>query len=715
MAAMGNANGHATTPDHDLATARQALAAGDLPHALHHVGCALAGEPMHPDGLQLMQQVVGQIVSTRPDPLAVVPCEGDVSFVDAANRSWVLAWMGRWEEALDLITDVAEIRPDIPYLLWCEWWFAQQGVAQSLTWDQMAGGILVDLVKIAAKCPVPTPADDPRLPNLHAAARLLATIRHLHAGQPFVWFGSSMLQRRLGTTDESLGWAQHAYQLEPAWKNAIGVANALRDLKRVDEAARWYARAADHDKDDVSAFLDTGDMFLDAQRYDDALRAYERVLAKQPDHPWATASIYYTRFKQTGDPTQRLCLLRLTEGSERNDRAVHLAHELDPPHPYLTYLPRPGDASCNALNHVFEQMYDNPASHHGSTLKLTLSHLESPSIVAAFRLQMEMWGPQVGLDYQVEKVQQPDPRQPKAQVPFVLWQWEGTQPRPAVPPPDERVRRAVQQLALEPFHMELWLPAAEKLGRELGPGAIPALAATMVYPPRPDGGAWRVLNWTQRVQVACALVIAHTEPGWAHSQRQSALYSLLYGPMDWTVTAAIVALGALARRDPAIRAEIEQAFGWMQSQVPAEGFCPWEYPLVCTWLTFPVDDTTRQRLEQWRDRVENERGKSKVKVCQLEAPKFDLAEETAKAQAAQQQLAAGGGGDPDPVVFPGQPVARLSDYVGLMKQMQTGNMMGALGTYGLDMMGYASVAQAWGAKLGADPVLNAKFAAMMQR
>jgi hypothetical protein len=66
-------------------------------------------------------------------------------------------------------------------------------------------------------------------------------------------------------------------------------------------------------------------------------------------------------------------------------------------------------------------------------------------------------------------------------------------------------------------------------------------------------------------------------------------------------------------------------------------------------------------------------------------------------------------------VFPGQRVARLSDYVRLMKAMQTGNMMGALGQFGLDMMGYATVATAWGQKLAQDPTLNAKFAAQMAR
>ena len=131
----------------------------------------------------------------------------------------------------------------------------------------------------------------------------------------------------------------------------------------------------------------------------------------------------------------------------------------------------------------------------------------------------------------------------------------------------------------------------------------------------------------------------------------------------------------------------------------------------------PVDLRTEfmQRLARKERIFDNKVGVSTVHMCQIEAKPFNQAEEMQKAQAAQQQIAAGGGGDPDPVVFPGQRVARLSDYVGLMKGMQSGNMMGALGQYGLDMMGYAGVATQWGQKLAQDATLNAKFAAMMAR
>ncbi len=94
---------------------------------------------------------------------------------------------------------------------------------------------------------------------------------------------------------------------------------------------------------------------------------------------------------------------------------------------------------------------------------------------------------------------------------------------------------------------------------------------------------------------------------------------------------------------------------------------------------------------------------------------MDMHQRMAQAQEAQRAVAQGSPADqdPDPVVFPGQRVARLSDYVGIMKGMQRGDMMGALGRYGLDMMSYGQVATAWGAKMAADPTLTEKFSKMM--
>jgi hypothetical protein len=94
---------------------------------------------------------------------------------------------------------------------------------------------------------------------------------------------------------------------------------------------------------------------------------------------------------------------------------------------------------------------------------------------------------------------------------------------------------------------------------------------------------------------------------------------------------------------------------------------------------------------------------------------FDFGQQMKLAQVAAQQIAGGGGGDADPIVFPGTSVAKLSDYVSLMKSMQSGDMMGALSRAGLDMAGYMKVATQWGQKLATDATLNARFTQMMQR
>ncbi|MBI5531731.1 MAG: tetratricopeptide repeat protein [Deltaproteobacteria bacterium] len=71
-------------------------------------------------------------------------------------------------------------------------------------------------------------------------------------------------------------------------------------------------------------------------------------------------------------------------------------------------------------------------------------------------------------------------------------------------------------------------------------------------------------------------------------------------------------------------------------------------------------------------------------------------------------------GEPDPVVFPGQRIARLSDYVRVVKGMQTGNVAGALQAAGLDMNAWGQVAAAWGQRLSQDQGLAQQFQMMMR-
>ncbi|MCA9706312.1 MAG: hypothetical protein KDK70_10730 [Myxococcales bacterium] len=483
---------------------------------------------------------------------------------------------------------------------------------------------------------------------------------------------------------------------------------------------------------------------------------------------------------------------------------------------YIDYHPGPGDATAHFAEETMGRAAADPQGANGDTVTMTVSHLESPSVQTAWRLRMAELGITLTLSTFFEAVQTPDPRVPKGAVDFVLWTYEGTTARPAFGPPDPRAAEAVAGIAQQRYHLPTWATAAAALG--MGDGWAQHLLATMLHPP-PAPDHVHPLDWVPRVQVAAALVLAAAPGG------HRVLQSLALGPADWCVEAAIVALGELARRQPAAQASVEQLFGYLRAQIPKEGFSSYAYPLACTWLTLvPAGDPRAAELEAWRQRILRgeeggttskgsigmigglnmetyaefcvkrdlltmqqgyqgraalamqafgrggdggslqalaaeygvpminagtayiegwneainrdprlglafEQTKSRIKLQLqgidpdseearlshnlMQGKGLDQEQELRKAQAAQEQLAAGLAGEADPTVFPGQKVARLSDYVQLMKRMQTGDFNGALAAYGLDMGSYSLVMQAWGTKLGVDPTLNAKFGQMM--
>lgn len=446
----------------------------------------------------------------------------------------------------------------------------------------------------------------------------------------------------------------------------------------------------------------------------------------------------------------------------------------------------------------------SPGAAHNDRVTTTVSHVESPSVQIAWGLRMAEIG--VNLPYTpfFEAIQNPDPRVPKGQVDFVAWQYEGTTARPAVGQPDPRAQQAIAAIAGQRYHLPSWVQAAGATATQFGSAWAQHLVAVMLHPPAAPEHV-HPLDWVPRVQQAAALVIACGEAGYR------TLQTLALGPVDWTVDAAVIALGEMALQNPVLRGEVEQLFGHLRANVSQEGYTSYAYPLACTWLRLvPPTDPRHGELQQWRQRIlRGEEGgttaggciglldginmedyaefevkqelvqmgsrdhgtvsslaaaygvslkssrmaysdawreainedprlglafaqtKARIKLALqgidpdspearlshnlMQGKGLDQQEEMQKAQAAQQQLAAGGDGDPDPTVFPGQPVARLSDYVGMMKKMQTGDLNGALGAYGLDMGSYSLVMQAWGTKLAVDPTLNAKFGRMIGR
>lgn len=69
----------------------------------------------------------------------------------------------------------------------------------------------------------------------------------------------------------------------------------------------------------------------------------------------------------------------------------------------------------------------------------------------------------------------------------------------------------------------------------------------------------------------------------------------------------------------------------------------------------------------------------------------------------------------DVEVSPGNKVAKLSDYVKIMKAMQSGDMNAALEPFRLNMMDWGTIAMEWGQKFASNPTLNAKMTKMLMQ
>jgi tetratricopeptide (TPR) repeat protein len=574
-------------------SAREAMAGGDLKQALFHIGSALATDPMNRE----WRAVLEEIVRRAPDPDALA--RGD-DVMTLAGRAYARGMAHRFDEAIPILGRIALERPDAPFLLWAREWVQHHPAAALLAPDK-AGQFVGDTLRWVGDVGVPARRDDPRLPNIEAAADVMAALRQAYAADALVLFGSSVVLRRLARYDEAIHLAYQANQVQPDWKGAIGVACAFRDAGRVEEAVSWYRYAMQHDPAEVSPLLDVGDTYLAVDRWDEAAAAYEEVLARAPGHAWAEPSLAYARWRKSGDPAEKK---RLRDLSERLERAAELFERVEPSVLYVNRLPSPGDAVVGGLRDVLRFLEQNPDKAQGGTVGIQVTHPESPSALVAFRLWKEAHGHAIAVDVTIEKVQEPDPRMPKSQVEFVLWRWEGSSAQPAMPPPDARAAEAVARIAREPFDLAAWEGPAHGLAQQMGAAWMQQILCVMVHPPPLVERSNDPFAWVQRVQMAAALVIAHMgdEP-WAQSQRRHVLFTVACGPCDWSNDAAIVALAWLARRDPVVRADVEGLFRYLESCVPADGYVSFEHALCHAWLALEHTPAENARLEAWSRRM----------------------------------------------------------------------------------------------------------------
>jgi len=176
--------------------------------------------------------------------------------------------------------------------------------------------IFRDILQAAVRIPEPFSSlseDDKK-----SARQLLSLFEQAesqYGGGPDGDVMKALLLGKNGRFAEALALAEQRYRQAPNWNTVVAAANAARRGGDFDRAAAMFAKGAEHDPQDVTCFLEIGDIRLHQSRLADSLAAYEEALAKEPSHQWALPSAFYCRH-QLGIPGNWLASLREVANQE---------------------------------------------------------------------------------------------------------------------------------------------------------------------------------------------------------------------------------------------------------------------------------------------------------------------------------------------------------------------------------------------------------------
>jgi len=530
------------TPDQEIDIAEKALAKGDLKHAAYHVGCALVNDPNKPEWLVLLDK----IAAASPKPLDLAPL-ADRNFIGTiAVRSYLLASLSRWSEALDLLLQVASQAPDIGFLKWAIDWVKLPAAAGKID----AGPIVGFCGRIVDRIPELRSDEASRVQTLDRIPVLIEEVVRTQTVDGPSFFAFIVTLKRLGCFDLMQTLAVEAHAKSPNYHTANAMASAARAAGDVDKAIAMYREALTFDNYDLLVRLDIGDLLLETGRYTDAGSVYAEVLHLQTDHEWAAPSFYAAQALARGDEASRTRFDVFVEDNPGNQRARELASFFAPY--FGDMLPPPHEASINGVGQL---LMDGLKPGSDGVVKMGLSSLEAPSAIFACNLELRRRFGECRLAIDATPQTSPDPREPRIPTALRLWTYEGIDASPVLPPPSLEVAAMVREIAVSRYSANAWFTLGKEVGRKIGPDRLDDLHATMVHP-LPAFGQYRSWDWLLRTQYAACFAIAGVDGGWAGSKRRESLMSIMGGQADWPTGGAAIVLALIVRECPDAETEI---------------------------------------------------------------------------------------------------------------------------------------------------------------
>lgn len=535
----GHGGGARLEAEGEVATARIALAGGDLGHAARHLEDALARDPGLPEIHEALAEFAARVGGAEPALTYFAP-EQRPFVGTVAARGHLCAVAGRWDEAVGLLAKCAGHEPQRPWLDVA--WLRRPDIAELVRPDTVARAA----ARVAPH--LPDPVDEERRGPL---LPLLDLVRASAARHPdhtmLLWCGSS-LARRMGGCEEAVGWARRSYELEPSHPAAVMLGYALRSAGRPAQALEVWQREVARDPSDLDLYVDIAELLESLGRPAEGVAWAERALAADPAHPKAAPAVHALRHAVEPDLRHLVALADHLRAQPGDGYAADLLTRLSQGTPWLNWIPGGNEAVVRLLHQALGQSVPAEAG-----LTLTVSALEPPSALLALRAAYP------NAVTEIQSVPEPDLRIAPRPVEVALWAYAGTTARPAVRPPSPEAAEAVRRLA---WHGWPHLVAAYDDAVALSGLDPEDLLGVLVHPPAPrEDDLGRALAaqapdlWIRCVQVWACLGLAHlrTDEPWAVSRRRSLLVDVLNNAEDWVCEAAALAIVATAWTDPAVR------------------------------------------------------------------------------------------------------------------------------------------------------------------
>jgi hypothetical protein len=268
-------------------------------------------------------------------------------------------------------------------------------------------------------------------------------------------------------------------------------------------------------------------------------------------------------------------------------------------------------------------------------VRVAVSAIEAPSYSIVWRFLNKIYN--MNFRFEVELTGDPmqgapDPRAPAEPVAVLTWKYSKIKPRPGLPAPKlldvMRILQPISTIARTEFDVSRWMRQSERIAADV---LVPAfqvieepiarmLIGLMLHAenffPLPEtwgvpSGARHTLliesgekhapvwTWIYSIFIVVTMVLASTLPShleenslerWRASLQYKALHSLLMGPMDWIVDAAIIVLARLAldrTKPPFVEQEVCRLFLLRAQKTPTQGYVCYRKVLLCHLIMLP--------------------------------------------------------------------------------------------------------------------------------